>query len=163
MAYTAESYPAFEGSAVIPGKKFLLYVAYGEKWNLVGGMRDTGLSISSESIDGSCKDDGGWGSSAPGIRNWSSSSSLVAKKTNEGDGIIENWVMDESLQTDKPALRFAFVNTVDKSYYDGWGVVNSYNIESSHTDVMTKSIEIAGCGAIVKKTGFNKDSLEPAA
>ena len=153
MAYTADKYPAFEGSTVIPGKKFLLYVGYDNKWNLVGGMRDTGLSISSESIDGSSKDDGGW----------SSSSSLVAKKTNEGDGIIENWVMDESLQTDKSALRFAFVNTVDKSYYDGWGVVNAYNIESSYTDVMTKSIEIAGCGAIVKKTGFNKDSFEAAA
>lgn len=160
MSYTAESYPAYTGSGVVAGKKFLLYVAYADKWNLVGGMRDTGLSISSESIDGSSKDDGGWGSSAPGIRNWSSSASLVVKTENEGDGIIENWVLNESIQEAKPALRFAYVNTVDKTYFDGWGVVNSYGIESSHTDVMTKSIEIAGCGAIVKKADFNKDVLD---
>lgn len=159
MAYTAESYPAYEGSSVIPGKKFLLYVAYDSKWNLVGGMRDTSLNITAETIDSSNKDDDGWGSSLPGTRAWDSAPSLVVKKENEGDAIIEEWFLNEALQDERPALRFAFVNAIDKTYYDGWGVVTAYNIEASYSDVMTKSITINGVGAITKKTGFDKTTL----
>lgn len=158
MTYTAENYPAYPGSAVVAGKKFLLYVAYQNKWNLIGGLRDTGLEISAESIDASNKDNDGWGESIPGQRSWSSSPSLVVKTTNEGDGIIENWMLNEKLQTEKPALHFAFVNTADKSYYDGWGVVTSYSIEASYDDVMTKSMEINGCGPIQKKEAFTAET-----
>lgn len=155
MAYTAENYPAYTGSAAVAGKKFLLYVAYGDKWNLIGGLRDTSLEISADSIDASSKDNGGWGEAVPGQRSWTGSPSVVVKPVNEGDAIIEAWVLDEELQTAKPALRFAFVNVADKSYYDGWGVVTSYSIEASYDDVMTKSMEINGVGPITKKTDFD--------
>ena len=59
MSYTAEKYPAHDGSTAIAGKKFLLYVAYDNKWNLIGGLRDTTLEISADSIDASSKDNGG--------------------------------------------------------------------------------------------------------
>lgn len=159
MAYTAENYPAFAGSAAVAGKKFLLYVAYSDKWNLIGGLRDTSLEISADSIDASSKDNGGWGESLPGPRSWTASPSIVVKNTNEGDGIIENWMLDEELQAQKPALRFAFVNTADKSFYDGWGVVTSYSIEAPHDDVVTKSIEITGSGPITKRAEFSADTL----
>ena len=159
MAYTAEKYPAYSGSTAIAGKKFLLYVAYDNKWNLIGGLRDTTLEISADSIDASSKDNGGWGESLPGQRSWTASPSVVVKSANEGNDIIENWVLDEDLQNAKPALHFAFVNVSDKSYYDGWGVVTSYSIEASYDDVMTKSMEINGVGPVAKKTAFDAAKL----
>lgn len=159
MSYTAEKYPAHDGSTAIAGKKFLLYVAYDSKWNLIGGLRDTTLEISADSIDASSKDNGGWGESLPGQRSWTASPSVVVKASNEGNDIVEAWVLDEELQNQKPALRFAFVNTADKSYYDGWGVVTSYSIEASYDDVMTKSMEINGVGPVVKKTAFDSATI----
>lgn len=162
MAYESESYPVYEGSSAIAGKKFLLYVAYDSQWNLIGGLRDTSLEISADSIDASSKDNGGWGEAIPGPRSWTGSPSVVVKTKNEGDSIIEAWVLDEELQLARPALRFAFVNTADKSYYDGWGVVTSYSLEASYDDVMTKSMEINGVGPITKKESFDAASLDPA-
>ena len=148
MSYTAEKYPAHDGSTAIAGKKFLLYVAYDSKWNLIGGLRDTTLEISADSIDASSKDNGGWGESLPGQRSWTASPSIVVKSSNEGNDIIEAWGLDEELQ-----------NTADKSYYDGWGVVTSYSIEASYDDVMTKSMEINGVGPVVKKTAFDSATI----
>lgn len=159
MAYTAENYPAYTGSAAVAGKKFLLYVAYSAKWNLVGGLRDTSLEISADSIDASSKDNDGWGEAIPGPRSWTCSPSIVVKPDNEGDGIIENWVLNEALQTEIPALRFAIVNVADKTYYDGWGVVTSYSIEASYDDIMTKSVEISGCGPLTKCENFSSGTL----
>ncbi len=163
MAYTAEQYPEYKGSSAIAGKRFLLYVAYDSKWNLIGGLRDTSLEISADSIDASSKDNGGWGESIPGPRNWTCSPSVVVKSNNEGDAIIENWMLKEELQTKRPALRFALVNTADKSYYDGWGVVTSYSLEASYDDVSTKSVEINGVGPITKLADFDANTLDKEA
>lgn len=155
MSYTAENYPAFTGSSAIAGKKFLLYVADSEKWNLIGGLRDNGLEISADSIDASSKDAGGWGESIPGTRSWSSSPTMVVKTNNTGDEFIENWVLSEDIQNAKPALHFAFVNSQTKEYYHGWGTVSSYSMEASYDDVMTKTISIGGVGPITKAENFN--------
>lgn len=159
MTYESTNYPEFKGSSAIAGKKFLLYVAYSQKWNLVGGLRDNGLDVSAESIDASSKDNGGWGESIPGTRSWTSSPSLVVKTNNEGDNIIEAWVLSEDLQNERPALQFAFVNSQTKEYYTGWGTVSSYSYEASYDDVMIKSMEIGGVGPIEKKTAFNAETI----
>ena len=159
MAYTASQYPEFAISSAVAGKKFLLYIAFDGKWTLVGGLRDTGLSMSADSIDASSKDAGGWGESIPGMRSWSSSPTMVVKTNNPGDAIIEAWVLDEELQNQRPALLFAFVNSQTKDYYYGFGSVTTYDIESSHDDVMTKSIEIAGKGPITKAANFDANTL----
>ena len=159
MAYTAENYPQYTGSSAIAGKKFLLYVAYENKWNLIGGLRDTGLEISADAIDASSKDNGGWGESIPGTRSWSSSPTVVVKTNNAGDAIIEAWVLDENLQNERPALQFAFVNSQTKEYYTGWGTVSSYSYEASYDDVMTKSMEIGGVGPLAKKDAFDANTI----
>lgn len=159
MAYEASKYPASDKSTAVAGKKFLLYVAYDSKWNLVGGLRDNGLNISQESIDASCKDSDGWGESIAGTRSWESGTEIVVKTENEGDAIIEEWVLSEALQEEVPALKFAFVNVIDKTYYSGFGVVNSYELSASYDDVMTKSISITGTGKIEKKADFVATTL----
>lgn len=159
MAYEASKYPTSAVSSAVAGKKFLLYVAYDSKWNLVGGLRDTGLTISQEGIDASSKDNDGWGESIAGARNWEASAEIVVKSTNEGDAIVENWVLDDVLQDTIPALKFAFVNAIDKTYYHGFGVVTSYELSASYDDVMTKSISISGSSKITKATAFSDDTL----
>lgn len=159
MSYTAQQYPEFAISSAIAGKKFLLYIAFDQKWLLVGGLRDTGLSMSADSLDASSKDNGGWGESIPGMRSWSSSPTMVVKTNNPGDEVIENWVLDEDLQNQRPALLFAFVNSQTKDYYYGFGSVTTYDFEAAHDDVMTKSIEIAGKGPITKASNFDANTL----
>lgn len=154
MSYTAEDYPEYSGSSVVAGKKFLIYVKHNNVWNLIGGTRDTGLTRTFESIDASTKDDDGWGATIPGLQKWSGTASLAVKGENHGDEIIQAWLDDEDLRTQRPALLFAFVNTVDKTYHEGFGTLTSYETTGNNGDVMLKSISIEGAGKLTRKTNF---------
>ncbi|MCQ2363181.1 MAG: phage tail tube protein [Acidaminococcaceae bacterium] len=163
MSYTANDYPEYSGSSAVAGKKYLLYVKHNNIWNLIGGTRDTGLARTFESIDASTKDEDGWGAAIPGLQKWSGTVSLVVKSTNHGDEIIRAWMNDEELRTERPALLFAFVNTVDKSYSEGFGTVTSYETTGNNGDVMTKSISIEGAGTLTEKSNFAPgNSISPA-
>lgn len=159
MAYTKENYPVYEGSTAIAGKKFLLYVEMIDgstsKWELIGGQRDTGLEISAESIDATNKGSDGWGESIPGMKSWTSSPTLVCKTVNVAKDFLEDWVFSDDIQNDRPALHFAFVNSVTKDYYDSYGTVGNYSIEASYDDVMTVSMDIAGVCALTRRTNFD--------
>ncbi len=154
MSYTATDYPEYSGSSAVAGKKYLLYVKHNNIWNLIGGTRDTGLTRTFESIDASTKDEDGWGASIPGLQKWSGTVSLVVKGENHGDEIVQAWLDDEDLRTQRPALLFAFVNTVDKTYHEGFGTVTSYETTGNNGDVMLKSVSIEGAGKLIKKTDF---------
>lgn len=154
MSYTANDFPEYSGSSAVAGKKFLVYVKHNNIWNLIGGTRDTGLTRTFETIDASTKDEEGYGASIPGLQKWSGTLSVVAKSNNPGDEIIRAWLADEELRAQRPALLFAFVNTVDKSYEEGFGTITSYETTGNNGDVMTKSISIDGSGPLTMKTGF---------
>lgn len=159
MSYDVEKFPAYTGSTAKAGKKFLVYVAYDNKWDLIGGLRDTGIKENFETIDATTKDDDGYSSSIPGLASWTSNASLVAKNGNKGDEHIKDWVRNKELRDAVPALKFAFVDTTDKSYQEGWGVVNSYSTDGSYNDLITKSIDITGCGPLVEKTDFDENTV----
>lgn len=159
MSYEAEKYPAFTGSTAKAGKKFLMYVGYDSKWNLVGGLRDTGVEESFDTIDATTKDDDGYSSSIPGLASWTANASLVVKTGNEGDAIVKNWVRNKEVRDAVPALKLAFVDTTDNSYQEGYGVVGTYSTDASYDDLITRSIDITGCGPLVEKTDFDASSL----
>lgn len=159
MSYEAEKYPAFTGSTAKAGKKFLMYVGYDSKWNLVGGLRDTGVEESFDTIDATTKDDDGYSSSIPGLASWTANASLVVKNGNEGDAVIKNWVRNKEVRDAVPALKLAFVDTIDNSYQEGYGVVGTYSTDASYDDLITRSIDITGCGPLVEKTDFDASSL----
>lgn len=159
MSYEASKFPAYVGSAAKAGKKFLMYVAYDSKWNLVGGLRDTGVDETFDTIDATSKDDDGYSSSIPGLASWTANASLVVKSGNEGDNIIKSWVRNKEIRDAVPALKFAYVDTTDNSYQEGFGVVGTYGTEAAHDDLITRSIDITGCGPLVDKTDFDASSL----
>lgn len=62
-------------SQTLAGKSLLLFLNYGEGatvenpiWGLVGGQRNSPLSMSGDEIDGSDKASGGWGESCKGLK-----------------------------------------------------------------------------------------------
>lgn len=158
MAYTKENYPEYAGSTAIAGKKFLLYIQMmdGEtaKWELLGGLRDTGIEISADSIDASNKGSDGWGESIPGLKSWTSSPSCVVKTGNVALAFIEEWVFSDAIQNDRPALHVAFVNAQTKAAYESWANVSSFSIEAAHDDVMQVSMEMNGVCALERKENF---------
>lgn len=154
MSYNPSDYPVYSGSSAVAGQKYLLYIKHNNIWNLIGGTRDLTLSRTFESIDASSKDDEGFGATIPGLQKWSASATAVVKRENHGDEIIRAWVNDEELRSERQALLFAFVNTVNKTYSEGFGTVISYETTGNNGDVMTKSISIEGAGPITDKTNF---------
>ena len=72
------------------------FLNYGEgatvenpKWGLVGGQRNSPLSMSGDEIDGSDKASGGWGESLQGTKSWSIEQEGVYKVNNENAGCFE--------------------------------------------------------------------------
>ena len=159
MSYEASKFPAYAGSAAKAGKKFLMYVAYDNKWNLVGGLRDTGIEESFDTIDATSKDDDGYSSSVPGLASWSANASMVVKSGNEGDEVIKAWVRNKEIRDAVPALKFAFVDSIDNSYQEGFGIVGTYSTDASYADLITRSVNISGCGPLVEKENFDASLL----
>lgn len=162
---TQENFPDYTGSSAISGKLWLMYYNYGASasasapvWNKLGATKDTPLSISADTIDATTKDDDGWGSKIPGTKSWSSSINLVAKKDDQSFNVLEEWMMNDELQSVKPAINVAFVNTATKKYYVGWCTITSMNLTASYSDVATWAFELQGVGPIERKDNWTNPS-----
>ena len=104
LAINPDYYPQnTNASQSMAGKNLLLYVAYGEGatvespiWNLVGGQRNSPLSMSADEIDASDKSSGGWGETLQGTKTWSIEQECVYKVNDNGFDI----------------MRYAFLNDI---------------------------------------------------
>ena len=133
-------------SQTLAGKSLLLFLNYGEgatvenpKWGLVGGQRNSPLSMSGDEIDGSDKASGGWGESLQGTKSWSIEQEGVYKVNNE--------MLD--------ALRYAFVNDIavhimrlDKygNAVKGFANITEFSDDNPHDDVATVTMTLSGIG-----------------
>lgn len=162
MAVEIDNYPDYtDGSIAVLGKLFLCYLNYGPeatatspKWLLLGGSRNNPLTIESDSIDASSKSSSGYGEHLPGTASWSSDTEVVLRAGDQAFEVLEHWKLNQDVQTEKPALNFAFVNTQTKEYYTGWGTITSLELDTSYDDVVTATWTIEGTGPITKKTGW---------
>ena len=133
-------------SQTLAGKSLLLFLNYGEgatvenpKWGLVGGQRNSPLSMSGDEIDGSDKASGGWGESLQGTKSWSIEQEGVYKVNNE--------MLD--------ALKYAFVNDIavhimrlDKygNAVKGFANITEFSDDNPHDDVATVTMTLSGIG-----------------
>ena len=133
-------------SQTLAGKSLLLFLNYGEgatvenpKWGLVGGQRNSPLSMSGDEIDGSDKASGGWGESLQGTKSWSIEQEGVYK--------VNNDMLD--------ALKYAFVNDIavhimrlDKygNAVKGFANITEFSDDNPHDDVATVTMTLSGIG-----------------
>ena len=126
-------------SQTLAGKSLLLFLNYGEgatvenpKWGLVGGQRNSPLSMSGD-------ESGGWGESLQGTKSWSIEQEGVYKVNNE--------MLD--------ALKYAFVNDIavhimrlDKygNAVKGFANITEFSDDNPHDDVATVTMTLSGIG-----------------
>lgn len=134
-------------SQSLAGKNLLLYIAYGEgatvenpNWNLVGGQRNSPLSMSADEIDASDKSSGGWGETLQGTKTWSIEQECVYKVNDNGFDI----------------MRYAFLNDIpvylmrrDKNgnAVKGFANITEFSDDNPHDDVATATVTFSGIGA----------------
>lgn len=134
-------------SQSMAGKNLLLYIAYGEGatvespiWNLVGGQRNSPLSMSADEIDASDKSSGGWGETLQGTKTWSIEQECVYKVNDNGFDI----------------MRYAFLNDIpvylmrrDKNgnAVKGFANITEFSDDNPHDDVATATVTFSGIGA----------------
>ena len=124
--------------AVTRGLEILVYI--GEV--AVGGQKNCTLSMESETIDVSNKNDNGWSSFIGGAKSWSVSC----------DG---QFITDDAGQK---AIMTAFVggtnvtvemkNDDESVFFSGTAQITSVEVEASFDDVATLSMELQGLGAL---------------
>lgn len=127
------------------GKKTLLYVAKADNdFIVVGGQRNTPLSMSADSLDGSHKASGEWKTNIPGMKSWSISYKGLEIYSDVGVQILEYAFLNDKEVNVK-------IVYADGSYRTGWCFITSFETDSSHTDVNTLSITLTGNGAISER------------
>lgn len=158
MAIVEENLPKFTGaSQSLAGKNVLLYVAYGEgattsgPWVLVGGQKNSPLSMSADEIDASDKASGGWGETLQGTKKWSIEQECVYKLNDEGFDIIRH-----AFLKDIPV----YIMRRDKNgnAVKGWANITEFSDDNPHDDVATATVTFSGIGEPV----FTTDEPDPA-
>lgn len=148
------NFPAMTNtSKTLAGKSILLYVNYGTNatvenpiWKLIGGQKNTPLTMSADEIDASDKTSDGWGETLQGSKTWSIEQESVYKAD------------DESIEI----IKYAFINDVplhimrlDKygNAMVGFATVTEFSDDNPHDDVASLTISLQGKGAPEFKTG----------
>lgn len=127
------------------GKDTLLYVDKGTSgapdWLLIGGQRNTPLSRKANTLDASHKTSGGWGSTLPGLKNWSIDYSGLQIMSDEGLQIIEHCFLNDK----QVHVKIAYKNG---SYRTGWAFITQYDDDNAHDAIGTVKVTISGNGPI---------------
>lgn len=124
--------------AVTRGLDILVYV--GE--NAVGGQQNCSLSLESDTIDISNKNDFGWSSFIGGAKSWSISCDGQFITDDVGQkALVEAFVNAENVEVEMKNAE----NTV---YFKGTAQITSIEIEASFDDVCTMSMEFTGVGEL---------------
>ena len=160
LAINQDYYPKnTNASQSMAGKNLLLYIAYGEGatvespiWNLVGGQRNSPLSMSADEIDASDKSSGGWGETLQGTKTWSIEQECVYKVHDNGFDI----------------MRYAFLNDIpvylmrrDKNgnAVKGFANITEFSDDNPHDDVATATVTFSGIG----EPEFSTNEPDPGA
>lgn len=152
MSVTASALPAMTVTSLAQsGKNYKLYVAVSGttatdyKFALIGGQRNSPLSIKSNTIDASHKSSDNWGETITGTKNWSIS--FNGLEVTDDDGVE---AMRIAMDEDKP-LFFKQIEP-DGYYRTGWGRVSELSNDVPHDGVATLKATINGVGAISART-----------
>lgn len=157
MAIVEENLPKFTGaSQSLAGKNVLLYVAYGEDastsgpWVLVGGQKNSPLSMSADEIDASDKASGGWGETLQGTKTWSIEQECVYKIGDEGFDILRHAFL-------KDIPLYIMRRDKNGNAVKGWVNITEFSDDNPHDDVATATVTFSGIGAPV----FSTDEPDP--
>lgn len=145
---TDANFPKFNGaSQSLAGKNVLLYVCYGSTpttengpWVLVGGQRNSPLSMSADEIDASDKASGGWGETLAGTKKWSIEQECVYKIGDEGANVLRYAFLN-----DKPV--YIMRRDSDGKAMKGWCNITELSDDNPHDDVATLTVTFSGIGA----------------
>lgn len=155
MSITAENLPTQpDTSKATVGKDWLLDVNTGtyEKptWTLIGGQRNSKLSLKADSIDVSDKTTGGWGAKLTGIKSWTVDLSGLILLNDDGVDALETaFFADKTVD-----LRFRYK---DKMYQRGWAAITEFDNDNAHDGAATLSGTLEGNGPLSERTAIESE------
>ncbi|RJQ25447.1 MAG: phage tail protein [Peptococcaceae bacterium] len=130
----------------VTGINFLLKVNTGTEgapvWTTVGGQRDGTLSLDSDGIDVTSKDNMGWADEIVGNNSWSMDFESLLLEDDAAFLELEDAYMSRSL------VQVRFSTPAGKTYTGKARV--TLEISGPHDDMLTLSGTLTGAGALVK-------------
>lgn len=155
------NYPARTASQGVPGKDFIAFVNYGEnatalapKWNMLGGTNNDNLGISAEVSTQQTKESGYWQEGAVSGKSGEYSAEMVVLRNNLAQQVIEEFLYDDEITSEKGALHMALVDKVSKDYTEFWAIPTSWELAAESGDLATYNLTATIVGTPEKKAGF---------
>lgn len=159
------NYPARTTSQGVPGKDFIAFVNYGENasaaspvWNMLGGTNNDNLGIAAEVSTQQTKESGFWQEGAVSGKSGEYSTEMVCLRDNLAQQVIEEFIYNDEITSEKGALHMALVDKVSKDYKEFWIIPTSWELAAEAGDLATYSFSGTVVGTPLKKTGFTLPS-----
>ena len=130
--------------ADVAGINVYLEVYSGAAWIKVGGQRDTTFAPTSEDLETTDKDGGGWASHLVGIKSWEITADLIYDPTDAGIVILQNAYFNDTILT----VRFK-ENVTSGKTYTGTATCK-FEKAAPIDDIESASITLVGTGAVVE-------------
>ena len=136
-----EQYPEFAGAAGTSGKRFMLYLNYGEGATVEVQTKQT-------------KDSGMWAEGAVTGKSFEVSDTVLMKRGDTAQKAIEAFIYDDEITAEKKALQFARVDLDTKEYRVFTCIPTSWTEKSASDGMIEYDFKATGTGQPVDKTGF---------
>ena len=156
-----EQYSEFAGAAGTSGKRFMLYLNYGEgataespKWVKLGGSESLQFTPTVDVQTKQTKDSGMWAEGAVTGKSFEVSDTVLMKRGDTAQKAIEAFIYDDEITAEKKALQFARVDLDTKEYRVFTCIPTSWAEKSASDGMVEYDFKATGTGQPVDKTGF---------
>lgn len=158
---TKEKYPAFDAETGTSGKRRVIYINYGEgateeepKWILLGGVTDQTVTWGAAVSTSATKDTGYWQSGVVTGKTFAFNTSVMLKKDNEGQAVIDHFMANDEITASKKALQFAFVDLDTLEYTVVKAIPTQWQERAAANAMITKELQATGVGQPEVKSKF---------
>lgn len=118
----------------------------GTTYTAIGELRDWTLRASSNPIDATTKDSGGWEETLHGIRNWTVSADGLFVDADAGQSALFDALVDQNEVT----VRLRPAEGSGLPEYEGLVIVTDWELGSPLSDATVTSVEMKGNGALTE-------------
>lgn len=129
-------------ATITKGLDILVYAEVDGKLEPIGGQKNCSLSMESDTIDTSNKNDFGWASFIGGAKSWTVSCDGQFMADDKGQkALMAAFIAGTNVKVEMK-------NADDSVYFAGEAAITSVEVEAAYDDVCALSLELQGVGPL---------------
>nr|DAG49942.1 MAG TPA: tail tube protein [Bacteriophage sp.] len=151
VTISKDKYPTLSAETGVSGKRKVIYINYGENateaapvWTKLGGLTSQTTNWNAAASTQNTKDTGYWASGAVTSKSFDLSCDVMFKRDDEGQAVIDNFMLDDTITATKGALMLLIVDLDAKTGEKIKVIPTKWTEKAEAKDVITKTLTATG-------------------